>query len=181
MIDFREHESYGYAARTVRNISQADITLAFAYDFNSAGEKLTRNLCDTLQKPYQAINLYSGFDAYDRIEPIVWFLKSIKCESINIAGNGIYTLRQKYTQTEIDEFIINFMTDVIKGYGKRVKILSGGQTGVDEAGLKFGDITGLETICNFPKGWLFRDIRGKDISNKEQFLSRFHPVYNTLF
>ena len=37
-----EHESAQYKPRTVHNAHTADLTVAFAEDFNSAGEKLTK-------------------------------------------------------------------------------------------------------------------------------------------
>lgn len=181
MIQFIEHESPGYTGRTLRNISKTEMTLAFAMDFNSAGEKLTKSLCEKLNKPYQAVDLISGFSAYNRIAPIVRSMDVFDVKRLNIAGNGIYSLRQTYTQRSLDDFIYAFMVLLIREYGYAVDIYSGGQTGVDEAALKFADKTGLPAVCNFPKRWLFRDIRGNDIRDRVKFLERFGPIYPELY
>lgn len=41
-----EHASPSYAPRTAVNAKTADATLAFAVDFNSAGERLTRRVAE---------------------------------------------------------------------------------------------------------------------------------------
>jgi len=40
-IEFEEEQSEGYRERTIKNAS-ADATIAFAIDFTTAGEKLTK-------------------------------------------------------------------------------------------------------------------------------------------
>jgi hypothetical protein len=52
-------------------------------------------------------------------------------------------------------------------------IRTGGQTGFDEAGAKAAIKLGIPTMILAPKGWTFRDITGKDISNEKQFKARF--------
>lgn len=42
MIKFEEDQHYGYKERTIKNAS-ADVTIAIAIDFNTAGERLTKN------------------------------------------------------------------------------------------------------------------------------------------
>jgi len=42
------------------------------------------------------------------------------------------------------------------------KIISGGQTGVDQAGLRVGKALGFKTGGYAPKGWLIRDEEGED-------------------
>lgn len=181
MIQFIEHESPGYTGRTLRNVSETGMTLAFAMDFSTAGEKLTKALCEKLQRPYQAVDLISGCNAYDRIAPILRTMDLFGVKKLNIAGNGIYSLRETFTQQDIDDFIYAFLVLLIQQYGYAVEIYSGGQTGVDEAALKFADKTGLPAVCNFPKGWLFRDIRGYDIRDRVKFLERFGNVYLALY
>jgi hypothetical protein len=76
------------------------------------------------------------------------------------------------TQEQLDEIVF----DVIKELNDYIKIsylVSGGQTGTDEAGAKAGSKLGIETKVVFPKGWKFRGEDGKDIFDKEKFLKRF--------
>lgn len=108
---------------------------------------------------------------------IVGFVKLFKennWTSINIAGNGIYTLSQhNITQIRVDEIVFNLIKYLIDN-GCDVKVIrSGGQTGVDESGLKTGEKLGLKTICLAPKGWRFRGVNGKDISDEKLFKKRF--------
>lgn len=49
MIKFIQHSSPKYPPRTYENAS-ADATIAFAFDFNTAGEKLTKDAVDAQKK-----------------------------------------------------------------------------------------------------------------------------------
>ena len=44
MINVIEHSNANYPGRTAVNAKDSDGTIAFAYDFGSAGEKLTEKL-----------------------------------------------------------------------------------------------------------------------------------------
>ena len=182
-LTFEEEQSTGYRERTVKNAS-ADITLAFASDFNSAGEKLTKSSVLNQNKIYHSIDMSKGFN-YDmsEINEIVDKLKSLNKRNIviNIAGNGIYTFKGQYTQQEIDNNIEDYLNDLtssLQDANINVSIRTGGQTGADEAGVKAGLALGLPTYILAPKGWKFRDITGKDISNEKLFKERFN--LNTL-
>ena len=52
-------------------------------------------------------------------------------------------------------------------------IQSGGQTGIDEAGIKAALGKGLNCKINAPQGWMFRDRQGKDIKSERLFKARF--------
>lgn len=60
MIEFKECQVSGYKARTMLNAS-ADVTIAIAADFNTAGERLTKNCVKHLGLLYLPIN-YTGID-----------------------------------------------------------------------------------------------------------------------
>ena len=55
-IIFLEEKSRGYKVRTIKNAS-ADVTIAMAIDFNSAGEKLTKQSVIFQKKKYIPIRL----------------------------------------------------------------------------------------------------------------------------
>lgn len=77
----------GYRLRTYLNVQNSDCTLRFAYDFNSSGEKCTKNAIDKYQKPYMDIDLnYPIGD--DLILDISKWIITNKFEVINIAGNA---------------------------------------------------------------------------------------------
>lgn len=177
MINFIEHTKIGYAARTEQNIKNSDITLAFAIDFISAGEQLTKRLCLENNKYYSPIFIPN--DLTINLSLLRFVTGKVKQAGqlfdpiVNIAGNGIYTLKSmNFTQGDIDIYIYKYLSKIHE-IVPISKIVSGGQTGVDEAGLKAGLKLGIETECLAPKGWLYRDINHKDISNEFKFKARF--------
>lgn len=179
MIQFIEHPHTGYALRTLDNAKFSDITIAFADDFSTSGEKLTMKCAYSAQKEYIKVPL-------DKLRVNIFSLKLVKMaiekgnfRKINVAGNGIYTLKDRI-QPEIDDFIYNFFWSLLPKIAdySEFTISSGGQTGVDEAGLKFGDKAGCKTICRYPKGGLYRNAFGEDITDKIKFLKRFGDEYD---
>ena len=71
----------------------------------------------------------------------------------------------------------DFLKDVINDKNLKTPITlitTGGQTGVDEAGAKAGMRLGIPTKVVAPKGWTFRSIENKDISNEQAFKDRFN-------
>jgi hypothetical protein len=174
-IDFQEESSSGYAERTKKNAS-ADATIAIAVDFNSAGEILTKKSVLGQNKKYIPIDANTLTVTQERVDKIVEMLNSVNAKTLNIAGNGIYTMKGKYTQQQVDDFTYDLLNQVVNSPNLKTKIesvRSGGQTGFDEAGAKAGIKLGLPTLVLAPKGWKFRNIEGQDISDKKQFEDRF--------
>lgn len=180
-IDFQEDQSSGYATRTRINAS-ADATIALATDFNSAGERLTKSSVLGQNKMYIPIDAKSLDVTAERVNRIVDMLNSVNAKTLNIAGNGIYTMKGKYTQAQVDNFTYALLRAVVESprlNNKIESIRSGGQTGFDEAGAKAGIRLGLPTTVLAPKGWKFRNISGVDISSESSFKSRFSNTNNT--
>jgi len=174
-IDFQEDPNSGYAARTKINAS-ADATIALAVDFNSAGEKLTKSSVLGQGKQYIAIDANSMEVTDKRVNKIVDMLNAVAAKTLNIAGNGIYTMKGKYTQQQVDDFTYRLLKAVVESPNLKNKIISirtGGQTGFDEAGAKTGIKLGIPTTVLAPRGWKFRNISGQDISNEKAFKARF--------
>lgn len=176
MIEFIEHHHTGYALRTRANVNAAEITIALAKDYDTAGEVLTRKCC--YGKEYLQIPLTDfRVNVFDR-KLLLQAITRGNFRIINIAGNGLYTL-EGITQKQVDDYIWNLLSllatiDKLSNF----TIRCGGQTGVDEAAAKFGHQAACKTICCFPKGWMFRDETGNDIRNKYLFLKRFGPDYD---
>ena len=183
MINFREHKEPGYAGRTKDNAS-AHATIAIAVDFESAGEKLTKRLVEEGKRVYLPVDISEGL-VLD--EELVKFLASGLNSSLrgnlfdneivlNIAGNGIYTMKGRYTQKDLDDYVYELLNSVFSHSSLRARVIrirTGGQTGLDEAGAKAGDKLGIETLVVCPKGWKFRSLEGIDICNEREFKSRF--------
>jgi hypothetical protein len=78
-------KKYDYATRTKENVRNADATLIFADDVNSAGTRLTIETCKKLKKPYRVNPASYG------IVTILTKIQKIVAEDavfvINIAGN----------------------------------------------------------------------------------------------
>ena len=170
-IKFLEDTSEGYGHRTYINAASADVTLAFAVDFTTSGEKCTKDAALKANKLYIPINLDDSNWKVD-IPYTAWMIKEL--HSLNIAGNGIYTL-SKYdiSQDKCDRMIYYFIERLVNEYECEItSIRSGGQTGVDESGLKAGAKLGIETISLCPKGWKYRTPK-KDICDEQMFKERF--------
>ena len=179
-IDFQENQSSEYKERTIINAS-ADATIAIAYNFNSKGEELTKSSVLNQNKLYLPVStdvFASGNDVNMAAGIIAKELNKLpKNEiSLNIAGNGIYTLKEIMTQNAADNFTLELLQKVIERLNPEKKIVSirtGGQTGFDEAGAKAGIKLDIPTTILAPKGWKFRDSLGNDISDEQAFKSRF--------
>ena len=174
-IDFQEEPTSGYRNRTIKNAS-ADATIALATDFSSAGEKLTKTSVLNQNKKYIALNANDLTITKERVNKIIQELNSVNAITLNIAGNGIYTMKNQYTQQQVDDFTYTLLLQVLTSPDLITpiqSIRSGGQTGFDEAGAKAGMKLGIPTIVLAPKGWTFRTVLGKDISNEQLFKARF--------
>lgn len=174
-LTFLESKHTGYRERTIENAS-ADCTIAFAIDFNSAGERLTKKSVLANNKLYIPVDVSDTLDVntFD-IESIVRLLRENQVTTVNIAGNSIYTLRKKYTQKSINLFTYLFLSRIIEHY-PIMSVRTGGQTGFDEAGAKAAYILGIPTTILAPKGFTFRNELGQDISDEKQFKERFEKV-----
>jgi len=74
----RECEKYGYPARTLKNVLEADLTLIFGRILGSAGSRLTEYYCQRYDKHY-ALNLL--------VDHVRKLIKKYNIQILNIAGN----------------------------------------------------------------------------------------------
>ena len=156
-----EHKSSSYAPRTYHNASQG-VTLAVAVDFNTAGERLTHKASNG-----KIVQVQWGTDYDSAARELYKMLRKHQCHVLNIAGNSIATLsKHGVSQIEANQFIYD-VVKLVNTHWKLDRIVSGGQTGMDVAGLVTGVALGIETIGTWPKGMLIRLETGKDISWSE--------------
>lgn len=185
-------ESEGwYPVRTKENITWSDVTLAFAIDDNSAGEKLTEGEAVRQQK-YAWEYLPNGLDmtAIPRLarNTVIGMRndqsyghkgKALPTTNIklNIAGNGIYTwLPKGITQEQLNNFVTEYIRELIRNGVSISEIRSGGQTGVDEAGIIAAQRLGIKCSVHAPKGYTMRGANNRDINDKQAFTARFENV-----
>lgn len=174
---FEEHPHAGYRGRTLRNAS-ADVTFAFAADFSTAGKRLTKRAVLEQGCIYCPIG-YGGQRATENaIQAAVAALNrpGKPKVTLNIAGNGLYSLQRFGDQAEVDAYAIDFLRRVLVAPERVAAITlvrSGGQSGFDEAGVKAAGQLGLRTLVLAPKGWTYRTADGRDISDEQAFKQRF--------
>lgn len=166
-----------YPERTGENADWSDITLAFALDFNTAGERLTKKVAGS---KYEAVQLEIGSPediedvtySVSALDKIVEKFKDKGSIKLNIAGNGIYSLKGT-TQEKLNDSITNAIKYLIDNGVTISEIRSGGQTGVDEAGIIAAQRLGIPNEVHTTADWKFRDASGRDISDEGLFKSRF--------
>lgn len=165
----KEHTSASYAPRTYHNASQG-VTLAIAVDFTTAGERLTHKASKgkIVQQEFNVI-------FWDEVIParkLYSMLKKYDCHTVNVAGNGIYTLQKKQvTQKEANQYVYDILK-LVSTHWPITKVVSGGQTGMDVAGLVAGVALGIEVIGTWPKGYLMRFEDGRDVSMTQEEIKK---------
>lgn len=157
-----EHTSSSYAPRTYHNASQG-CTLAVAVDFNTAGEKLTHKAAKD-----KIVQIPWGEDCVIAARKLYSLLKKHDCHVVNVAGNGIYTLQKKGVTQEMANQFVYEVLKLVNTHWSITKVVSGGQTGMDIAGLTAGCALDIETIGTWPKGLIMRFEDGKDVSMTEE-------------
>lgn len=162
-----EHISASYAPRTYHNATTADLTLAIAIDFNTAGEKLTKKAAGD---KYLAINYAEDYIVAAR--KLYKECKSRQVKTLNIAGNSLYTfIKQDIHQEDINKTLYTILNLVQQHY-KIEHIVSGGQTGMDIAAGVVATVLGIPCTMTYPKGYKIRAFSGEDVEMpKEQLLA----------
>jgi hypothetical protein len=164
MVIVQESTSPKYPARTFFNAKSGDVTLALAVDLTTAGEKLTHTAAG---EKYVGFQINPNSDPIDVARGLYKFMKKRNAKTLNIAGNGIYTLvKHGFTQEDIN----NFLCDVIEKvhqFWPIEKIFSGGQTGVDLAGAVVAQYLNIPALITLPKGYIQRFEDNKDITQTQ--------------
>jgi len=188
-----EHESAQYKPRTVHNAHTADLTVAFAEDFNSAGEKLTKREAGDR---YVAIHLST--DPLVAARMLYAACKKHNVSTLNVAGNGIYSLSGEWSQGQlsdkqkfeyldegslINEFQVSLNQWVymviakVHEFWPLTNLISGGQTGADWAGGIAGEAIGLNVTMTFPNHCLQRDEHHKDFTQPVAMVQKKVDAY----
>lgn len=185
------HAEYSYVPRTTENAKGADVTVAFAVDFNTAGERLTKR-----EAGVRYVGITYGIDPAVAAASLLKFLVERKGSSLNVAGNGIYTfaenlkLSEVLAQAQANQWVFDVLSRVVAKI-PLVSLRSGGQTGIDQAGLVAAVALGIPAIGLYPKSFRRRNAKGEEIHStsgrmREELLSqvqklvlprkrRFHP------
>ena len=148
----------GYRYRTGINASKADLTLACALNYDTAGERATRTLAGN---KYLAIPV--GTPAAEAAAGLLQVCQNRRAFTLNIAGNGVYTLApQGWSQARINQWLLDILKAVHAKHPFE-HIRSGGQTGLDQAGLVCAVALGIPATGLYPAGFKRRNVHNKDI------------------
>lgn len=176
-LEIVEHKSSSYGPRTYHNAASADVTIAIAVDYSTAGEKCTHKAAGDKYLRLQ----HSAYANIDLARILYLHMRKHNCKSINVAGNGIYTLSKSgLTQASINQDVYEILSTVHKHWPIE-KIVSGGQTGVDLAGGVAGFKLDIPTLMTYPKGFKmrFEDKIDRDMS-KQSILMLVHKYSEKL-
>jgi 5'(3')-deoxyribonucleotidase len=173
-----ESPENGYQHRTEINAKKADVTIAIALNFDSPGEKLTKSMAKKHNKLYIPVSPQG--DHKEKAQKIVSLINRVFHEMkhaivINIAGNGLYTMKGSMTQAQCDDFTFKLLYKIVNSpeLKTRVKgVRSGGQTGFDEAGLKAAIKLKIDTVALYPKNYLIKDLSGEKTQTREEVFKR---------
>lgn len=170
MLTIKEHSSSNYSGRTKHNAT-GRITVAIAADFSTAGEKLTLKFAkeygvDFIRQTIDNVTFPAGVEIFALL--IASKMKKNECFDLNIAGNGIYTfLKYGYTQFILNKIMYNILSNVQK-HSNINSICSGGQTGMDLAGIIAAVSLDIPCTVTYPKGYKIRFGDGVDINLTEE-------------
>lgn len=163
MLTILEHTSSSYAPRTWANAAKGDVTIAIAVDYNTAGEKLTHKAAGG-----KYIALPPDKPWMENARELFKFARPRIARKINVAGNGIYTLKKHgWTQEMANQYVYDILKKIHEHFYLE-EIRSGGQTGIDLAGGVAGAALGIPTTFLLPKGFKQRHEDGIDVCHTEE-------------
>lgn len=171
-VAFEESDKNDYWTRTKENASKADITIAIAEDFKSIGEMQTRKAAGN---KYTSIKF--GTSDVSQLIRDIRNNPNYKETGIilNIAGNELSTLSKfNNSQQTADSYVYYLVTALLKNGIVINGIRSGGQTGIDEAGIKAAMYLNIPSTVLAPKGWRMRGSDNKDVYDETAFKTRFN-------
>lgn len=179
LLSFSE-SSEGYSGCTYENAQAPDVdfTVAFATNFQTAGEKCTARAAGKSLIPVDVFVPGKGLlptaeNAAARIyAALPAEFRDGKPVGINIAGNSLATF-STYEQKNID-VIVALTFKVLRQSGINVRSFrSGGRRGADEAAVAAAQTLGVPVHIHAPKDWKWRDERGVDHTGEQAFKARF--------
>lgn len=165
----QEHQSSRYPPRTKYNATSADLTVALAVNPNTGGERLTKSLAGDEYEFISLVGLTDGI-LFATADKISQFFQDTYGDTINIAGNGIYTLcEHNISQSDINWIVFKLLSR-IHAKVKLERVYTGGQTGADIAGAVAAHALGIPCEVTLPKGYIQRFEDRHDISQSHDII-----------
>lgn len=179
MPEFTTSKSQNYTDRTRENAEWSDITVAIAKDFTTFGERATKKYSGNkyLSILWNTNESNWAFSLEDTLNKIG--IKRGSKIKLNVAGNGIYTLNNhNISQEDANEYVYRVVS-YLKEHLDIIEIRSGGQTGVDEAGIIAAQRLGIKSSVHTTADWKFRGKDNKDIINNEKAFKERFGIFST--
>lgn len=165
-LNIVEHKSGSYAPRTYFNATSAELTVAFAMDMTTAGERLTHKAAGD-----RYIGISMKGDPIQAARILYKALSHWNARVLNVAGNGIYTLNShNWNQNQVNQYVYAVLAKVHEHWPLS-RVISGGQTGVDIAGIIAAYALGIDACATLPKGFIQRGIDKVDDSKSAAEIS----------
>lgn len=98
----RETTTNNYVPRTYANAKMGDGTIRFAFNFESAGEKVTLQACQKYKKPVIDVDV----TVPRHVDEVVNWIKENNIEILNVAGNS------ESKHPGIREFVKDYLSQV---------------------------------------------------------------------
>lgn len=163
----------GYRDRTIENVSSSDVTISL-FEKKSPGEILTENQARRQNKYVEEKGMtWNTDDVPGRVSQAVRTMPKTENITLNIAGNGIYDINA--TQEQVNNYLTEYLRELQKQGVTIKKVISGGQTGVDQAGIIAAQRLSIPSEVHAPSDFSFRGKDRKDVKGNEQaFKERFN-------
>jgi Circularly permutated YpsA SLOG family len=162
MLEIYAHPKASYAARTRYNAEVSDLTAAFALDFTTSGELMTKRAAGN-----KLIEIPLTLEWIEAARVLWKALRHRDAHTLNIAGNGLSTLAlHGWSEGRINAFVYMVVAKVAEHWSI-TKIVSGGQTGADIASLVAAVALQIPAIGTLPHGFRQRDEHGNDHCHTE--------------
>lgn len=178
-MKIEEHFSTGYRLRTEHNANSADITVAVAVDFTTAGERLTKSV-SVARGDERYMPFYFHEQPVIAARKMYAHMKKHGFRSINIAGNGIYTLSDHgIDQEQANAWLYHFLKPLHE-HLKLTHTVSGGQSGIDLAGGVASELLDIPCTMTLPRHFKQRWEDGVDKSHRKFDIMRQVERYYAL-
>jgi hypothetical protein len=134
------------------------VTAAIALDYTTAGERLTKSAAGP---KYFAVTPDMENPAR-RLAEFIRLRREGQAVTLNVAGNSMNTFsKHGWTQQMVNQIVYDILKQTHAFYPID-KIISGGQSGVDIAGIAAAVKLGIPAEAMFPKGFKQRSAAGND-------------------